>query len=443
MRKARSLIAAFLVVLIQITPGPLGLRPAQAALPLAVVAVGAIIAATGVMVAGAGVYKPPTFAQANAAVDQVTGDITRKVVVARMFGEGVTAGLRGFGSQYTLDYAAAKQWIKDHASSYPVLYPAASSSDIPQGYTTSPVVGNTLKPGIYYNKLTAKTTDAFSSINASLSAWRTMWPVNSSYIWTAENQICLSTATTLGIYTYYTVTPTTGQQHSLVFTTTTGTVVDFPLSPPLDSPSAFAAAYPNTEAGQDETDRVAAENPSAVKAPPAGITPEQAKEAAKQAEAAQMQAAATTAEAAAAADPTNTALQIAAAQARSAADQATIQAQGQTVELETTPAEETETDIPYNPSALSGPYTLPAVDFGARFQTFVDAIKATSFFSLPGSIASGIPASSSSVITINGGETIGTHNFDFADMDNLWAILRSVVLTGFMFVSIRIVCLHR
>lgn len=138
MRKFRSLIAAFLVVLIQITPGPLGLRPAHAAVPLAVVAVGAVIAASGVMVAGAGVYKPPTFAQANAAVDSMTGDINRKVVVARSFAEGVSGGLRGYIGQYTLDYDNIVDWVTANPIDFPTLFGPVSASLVQQPPVIAP-----------------------------------------------------------------------------------------------------------------------------------------------------------------------------------------------------------------------------------------------------------------------------------------------------------------
>lgn len=440
MRKARSLIAAFLVVLIQVTPGPLGLRPAHAIIPAAALvplAVGALI--SGTLVAGAGVYRPSSFSPSDFSIDTSTGAIHTGVLVAKMIGVGAEAKMMGYAKSLSLTYDKVSEWVKAHPLEFPLLKAGIDASEVPLPYT--PVAGwvYDAQNGTTRKVLTIGTTN------------HTIWY---GYTWAS---VVTTTPLDLGggvrkqsttsPTIYWNFQPYGSNAYSLDYATVTEQIVTDPVTsrPSTVDPALFAPAVPVTEAAKAEADNIVRDYPPAISSDttPAPFTQEQIAAAQAAIAALSAQSAADEAAAAAAADPTNTALQVAAAQARQAADQATIVAQGKELELDTTPAEETETDIPYNPSALSGSYTLPAVDFGARFQTFIDAIKATSFFSLPASIASGIPASSVSVLTIDGGETLGTHDFDFADMDNLWAILRSVFLTGFMFVSIRIVCLHR
>lgn len=333
MQKIKNPILCWIVILaVFIRP-----TPAQAVVPLAAVAVGAVIAATGVMVAGAGVYKPPTFAQANAAVDSVTGDITRKVIVARAFADGLSSGLRGYAGQYTLDFAKAKQWVIDHAASFPSLKPAFDTTDVPQAIT--PYTGFVyLENGVAY-QISSLSGFQYGVTNwdLSMAAYLAAQPfdmgggmrrssVSSSYVrWNPRAQ---------GSYIYFDVAILTKVAVSLSPTAI----------PTTSNPSALAAAFPNTEAGQDETDRIAAENPAAIKSEPVPFSPEQIQEAMKQAEKEMLDSAADTAEIQAAADPTNTALQIAAQQARVAADQATIQAEAAKAEVETKPEEEAKTD---------------------------------------------------------------------------------------------------
>ena len=319
--------------------------PAQAVVPLAAVAVGAVIAATGVMVAGAGVYKPPTFAQANAVADAVIGDISRKVIVARMFGEGATAGLKGFSSQYTLDYSKAKQWVKDHPVDFPVLSPPVNASNVPQGYSPTPFSTGDVLPGTYGGSsagILSMTYDSgwliqLKEMSAAIAAYS-----DPPYARIGGNQILYIQSTSVFHKFFEYIDSSHTRIRTITYSSayTTSPVTD-PI-PYLDSPPLFAAAYPQTQAGQDETDKIAADNPSAVKTPPQAITPDQIKEAGAQASAAAAESTAVTAEAAAAADPTNTALQIAADQARAAAIQAAIDAQTITGELETTKSEEEE-----------------------------------------------------------------------------------------------------
>lgn len=443
MRKARSLIAAFLVVLIQITPGPLGLRPAQAAIPLAAVAVGALI--TSGLVAGAGIYKPASTPSPGFSVDPVTATMHLPVIAA------VALGASKYGQSFTLDMDFAKwtDYTKAHPTDLPTLSPAVIQAW--RDYNSpAPVVGTvfakadlsrwkilTISPGVL------QLIGTFPSSTTQDQVWSGYWGTAPGVDQIGGYRALYGGQIYYGLYSHVEADGRLSWwfYHAPYTVASTNDPVNPPVTGYTD-PIAVAAAVPLTAGAQDDAGKIVAGNPGVVTPAtvPAPFSAAQISAAQAAATAAQAATAAAQAQTALAQDTTNTALQVAAAQAQAAADQAAIAAQAAEVEVET---QEDTSDIPYNPSALGGPYTLPEIDFGARFQTFIDAIKATSFFSLPASIASGIPASSISVLTIDGGETIGTHNFDFADMDNLWAILRSVVLTGFMFVSIRIVCLHR
>ncbi len=360
MQKIKNPILCWIVILaVFIRP-----TPAHAVVPLAVVAVGAVIAATGVMVAGAGVYKPPTFAQVNAVANAVSGDIQRKVVVARAFGSGVNQSIRGFESQYTLDFGKAYQWIKDHLPDYPALGPAATAGTvqipIPGGAIGDVFAGTSGNRKILTLGAVSRTGGFYAYPGEDIFvALKRFYAVGAPV--EIGGQRLVNTAYTVMVWGPYEdgyVVASNGNRlcyaSTCPMTSIATTDPVFPVPATTGDAQRFAAAYPQTQAGQDETDKIAGDNPDAIKTPPQAITPDQIKEASKQAETATLQSAATTAEAAAAADPTNTALQIAAQQARSAADLAAIQSEAAQAELETTPEEEEKTDTP--------PPAGPAVD---------------------------------------------------------------------------------
>lgn len=346
MQKIKNPILCWIVILaVFIRP-----TPAQAFVPLAAVAVGAVIAATGVMVAGAGVYKPPTFAEANAAVDSVTGDITRKVVVARAFADGLSSGLRGFGSQYTLDFPKVAEWVKNNTPSFPSLSPAVSSSWVSDPFPIA--IGNTFSSAFGNRKILTIGVDIPHTVNLPLSSCPAYFTPVPPYISLGGGVYTyLPYATTMSgsfiWYTYLSETQTTYHSQPYTMQSTTD-----PLTPVLGSynPSVFAAAYPNTQAGQDETDKIAADYPAAIKSEPQEMTPDQIADALKQIESEMSEATAVAAEAAAAADPTNTALQIAAQQARLEADKDSVIAEAERAKAEVEPEEETDTPPPAGPA---------------------------------------------------------------------------------------------
>lgn len=118
----------------------------------------------------------------------------------------------------------------------------------------------------------------------------------------------------------------------------------------------------------------------------------------------------------------------------------TVNEQGQIVEEPY--VEPIEEEVPYNPAAIPGPYTLPDVDFGARWEQFISTVGDSPLFSLPSQIGS-IPGGGTSTITLNMGTTFGTHVFDFANFAQAWLILNGIFTIAFGWVSIRIITLKR
>lgn len=102
-------------------------------------------------------------------------------------------------------------------------------------------------------------------------------------------------------------------------------------------------------------------------------------------------------------------------------------------------------DSPYSPAPNGDPYPQDPtkIDFSKRMTDFFSSAKQSAIFSLPSSFAD-IPSGSSPLISIDAPGIFGhSLTFDFSSMDRLWAILRPVVLAGFSFIGIRIVCLKR
>lgn len=462
MRKLRSLIAAFLVVLIQITPGPLGLRPAHAIVPAAAlvpVAVGVLI--SGSLVAGADVYSQQVYSAANSAVDSVSGNISRSVLVAKMFGVGAEQTAYGVANQVVLGFQSTMDWVKTHTPDFPLLNSARLSASTPAPYTPMPngsiinpnssdsnqfpwaVNPGTLNVGAYGGGSLATDAACFQQF----LGW--------GMITADGTKVNYSSNTPSSIN----VNPRKGPSWCLldqqILTSPVRQTSAIPITyPPAGSlsPSIFATNISHSAETQAEIDKMIFRNPAAVISKPASFLPWQVSAAHAQAVAKAAQATAVAAESASAANPADIALQIAASQARAAADQAEIAVQGElakseAVEIEKAAeaekASESEADIPYSPSGLAGPYTLPTVDFGARLQQFIDSAKSSSIFSLPGSVFGNVPGAGTSTMTINGGQIFGTHVFDFADMSGMWVVLRGIILTGFSFIAVRVVTLKR
>lgn len=135
-------------------------------------------------------------------------------------------------------------------------------------------------------------------------------------------------------------------------------------------------------------------------------------------------------------DPNNLALQ--AELAKALADQAKENAE----EVEEQADDPTFPQI--SDSQFSEPYSPGEFDIGRRFSDFLDRIKSTGLFSFSNGFFNSLPSGGSPVIEINGGETFGHHTIDLSQTMNAGlAVLRTIFLCIFGFLSIRVVILKR
>lgn len=89
---------------------------------------------------------------------------------------------------------------------------------------------------------------------------------------------------------------------------------------------------------------------------------------------------------------------------------------------------------PYNP----GPFDIPT-----RFTTFLNNVKSTGLFSFSSSFFNSLPGGGSPIYTVEAG-TYGTHTIDLSEtMATGLAVLKTVLLLLFGFLSIRVVILKR
>lgn len=144
---------------------------------------------------------------------------------------------------------------------------------------------------------------------------------------------------------------------------------------------------------------------------------------------------------AAAANPTDAAAQLAAAQAAYQAAQAAQVAQAAENAAE---QPEEETFSPISDSPFGTAYKPGEFDIPARFTTFLQNVKSSGLFSFSTAFFNSLPGGGSPLLTINGGQTFGTHTFDFSQsLGGGLAILKSVLLALFGFLSIRAIIMKR
>jgi hypothetical protein len=79
--------------------------------------------------------------------------------------------------------------------------------------------------------------------------------------------------------------------------------------------------------------------------------------------------------------------------------------------------------------------------FKDRFSLFIDRMKSTSLFSLPGQVFGNIPTGGSPILVIDGGETYGQQTIDFSDWSDGLLVFRSVIYIFSVAVAFRIVTL--
>ncbi len=136
-------------------------------------------------------------------------------------------------------------------------------------------------------------------------------------------------------------------------------------------------------------------------------------------------------------DPTSTPQQIAAAQTAAAAA-------AQTAENAQTQAEpQPETFPPIAVSPFDTPYDPGAFNIPLRFARFLDNVRASSLFNLPSSFFNSLPGGGSPVYEIEAGQ-YGHHTIDLSQtMSTGLAVLKTILLACFGFLSIRVVILKR
>jgi len=169
--------------------------------------------------------------------------------------------------------------------------------------------------------------------------------------------------------------------------------------------------------------------------PPTALSPEQVNNILKGNTAEVAQKAAELAAAAAAANPNDAAAQVAAAQAAAEAAKAAQEAADNTP-----PA---ETFSPVGVSSFGQPYNPGAFDIPARFTTFVNRVKASPLFSFSNGFFSSLPGGGSPIYEIDAGQ-YGHHTIDLSQtMSTGLAVLKTILLACFGFLSIRAVIMKR
>jgi len=113
----------------------------------------------------------------------------------------------------------------------------------------------------------------------------------------------------------------------------------------------------------------------------------------------------------------------------------------------TTPVDPTGTTPPIDPGTtpygtatnpVFGSYSSSKFSLSGRFGGFVDAMKGTSLFSIPGQFSSSIPTGGTSTMSFDGGR-FGQHTFDFSTFSTVFAVVKSLFLIICSWVSLRII----
>lgn len=436
------------------------IRPVRAFAPAVVLlnpaVLGAVVVAGGVLAGTAAHYSPAVYEAGQAAIDTAT-TFTRTLYQVEKY--ALASGADYFvGRLETLALSLGAvgdqvyDWLANHPADVPLLNGALQDSIGAGGFFDA--VDNTHPPTISTGGVVQPLY--YSGIPPSLSA-TTISSVKLKIIgttWTFQNHGCLppntyAFATSQGSYGakfykfFRDAQPCTGSYSTWDnFSSWSIETEPTTLAPTVPPPSGFdplvfqtntqSLIESNGPAIASEIDKIIAANPSAVNGP-IPWTPTDTRDAQNIIENEILKNQLNALESAKANDPSNPGLY----------DPSIAQLQRE-LDLNSLPATEEpvveQPDTVYSPSSLAGPYLLPEVDFGARLTEFITTVKTSSLFSLPSS-AFTVPGGGSSQLTINGGETFGVHVFDFADMSNLWLVLKSVVLCGFSFVAVRIVCL--
>jgi hypothetical protein len=368
----KKILAYFTLVFFLL--GPAGVRPAHAVAPLAVVAVGALISAT--LVAGAGTYSPPDI-DGGAVVDAVTGDIKRKVIIAKMFGVGAEAALKGMAGQVVLSYNQVVDWVTAHPNDFPAMLEPINASLISEP-VPPPATGD-VAVLTYSSSSLGNCSSTFKRVLGSVSVH---FPNPSStnnisdicsgrvsnhgnYFGSTGNYVYVFTNFRISGGIAYWDTQTRYNSSS----STSNPTWPPPPVPAVRTPDLFSPAVgvPSQEF-LDEVDKIIRDYPPAISSQPVPFTVPQVEAALAQATADIAAAADASAADALALDPTNVALQIAASNAATAAQIASVNAQVAESKVEVTPEEIAEPiveEIPALPTVPTLPESSepPAIDF--------------------------------------------------------------------------------
>ena len=369
MRRIARFVAAATLVILLVTPNPLGLRPAQAFAPVLALAaldpavLGAVVVGAGVIAGTAAHYAPSIYQSADVAVSSV-GVVTRNLYQVAKFSYGAANNIFvGAAEQLSLDFSTLSSsvvaWIAAHAADVPNLFQAQSAALV----TTyaPPAIGNVyvdtsgiahqltkvvVSPEYYYTSIPMP---SFWASNYPYTFWGMPTSTSAfppSYVAPVDS----STSVGGGKYNV--------SYHTINFTWVVTTASSSP--PPSTStysPAAFSSAVSAAIASRGpavaaEIDKVIAANHDAV----TNVPPFDTSKAQDIAQGVAAQNDATQAAQIAAADPTNAAKASDAARLQAIANQAAIASQAAQLPITAQQPQSSPTpDLPYNPSALTGP----------------------------------------------------------------------------------------
>ena len=124
-------------------------------------------------------------------------------------------------------------------------------------------------------------------------------------------------------------------------------------------------------------------------------------------------------------------------------DTSLLQAELARAQAEKAKEEEKEIFLTITPSGFEEPYDPGDYDIPERFSSFMDTVKSSSLFSFSSSFFNSIPGGGSPIYQIEAGR-YGSHTIDLSQtMSNGLAVLKTILLTCFGFLSIRAVIMKR
>jgi hypothetical protein len=113
---------------------------------------------------------------------------------------------------------------------------------------------------------------------------------------------------------------------------------------------------------------------------------------------------------------------------------------------QTQPTTQQQTNInvsggPYSPQRAGSDYEPEFDDFKTLFENFINAMKNTSLFSLPGRLYNNIPNSGVCEMQVNCGQYFGTHTVSFCNWSGMLTGFKAVILVIFSYLAIRVIIL--